>query len=562
MTKNHDVGAHWYKWLLVWIVLSGCSSEPEQNGPNTLIDNLFTRWASSTSPGCSISVTRASEVIHAAGYGMANLDHAVEIRPNTVFHAASVSKQFTAAAIILLSLEGQLSLDDAIRDHLAYVPDLGDTITIRQLMHHTSGIRDQWDLLDLAGWRYSQDLITNDDVVALFERQKELNFQPGDSHLYSNTGYTLLAQIVESTSGKSLREFTEERIFRPLRMQRTFFRDNFREIVDGQAYGYIPTETGYELSVTNFDTVGATSLMTTVDDLAKWVASFNSGTAWPPAFVSQMLETGSLNDGTPLRYAAGLIVETYRGTPLVEHSGGDAGYRAHLLWLPEHQFSVAILCNVPTDPGQLARQVVDVYLSDQLDTAANDLDDLSGQPHQMNADLTAEVAGLYVHVESEQFVEIVRSEDTLRAMTLGLDLPLIPLPDSKYRVGELPVTIEPIRVIEEPEAILVTVTNSPPREYLKVEHVNPFNQSLEDYLGEFHSTELDATFSVTLDQKGTLLLHRKKRQAELLSPAISDVFRAAHTGTIRYTRNENGVVDGFLVTTRRARRIRFTRNQP
>ena len=168
---------------------------------------------------------------------MANLDHDVRLSPSSVFHVASVSKQFTAAAILLLAADGKLSLDDDVRKFIPELPDFGTPITIRQLAHHTSGIRDQWDLLGLAGWRYSRDLITDDDVLQLLARQKELNFTPGEKHLYSNSGFTLLATVGRA-SGKPFREFTTERIFKPLGMTSTFFRNNFREVVKGQAYGY------------------------------------------------------------------------------------------------------------------------------------------------------------------------------------------------------------------------------------------------------------------------------------------------------------------------------------
>lgn len=218
---------------------------------------------------------RDGQVIYKHGYGTADLDHDIPIGPNTVFHVASVSKQFTAAAILLLAQDGKLSLDDDIRKYLPEVPNFGARISIGNLIYHTSGLPDQWTLLDLAGWRYSLDVITDDDVLGLVSRWKDLNFTPGDEELYSNTEYTLLGQIVKRISGQSLREFTTNRIFKPLGMNDTHFRDDHTEIVKHIAYGYTGTAAGgFRLYPTNFDTVGATGLLTTVEDLAKWDDNF------------------------------------------------------------------------------------------------------------------------------------------------------------------------------------------------------------------------------------------------------------------------------------------------
>src|SRR5687767_9705433 len=217
------------------------------------VDEIFKEFTVPGSPGCTVAVYQDGTTVLSRAYGMANLDHDVPLTPSSIFHVASVSKQFTATAILLLAQDGKLSLDDDIRTHVPELPDFGKKITIRHLANHTSGIRDQWDLLGLAGWRYSRDLITDDDVLELLARQQDLNFSPGERHLYSNSGFTLMAVIVKRVSGQSFREFTSERIFKPLGMTSTHFRDNFAEIVKNQAYGYAPERGSFRLSVTNFD---------------------------------------------------------------------------------------------------------------------------------------------------------------------------------------------------------------------------------------------------------------------------------------------------------------------
>ena len=261
-------------------------------------------------------------IIYKHGYGMADLDHNVTITPSTVFHVASMSKQFTAASIVLLAQEGKLSLDDDVRKYIPELPDFGSLITIGNLIHHTSGLRDQWDLLELAGWRYSLDLITDEDVMSVVARQKELNFKPGEKYVYCNTGYTLLATIVKRVSGMSFREFTTQNIFEPLGMMNTHFRDDHAEIVKNNAYGYEPEKTGtFRLSNTNFDTVGATSLHTTVEDLALWDENFYHPRVGGASFLEQMLQRGKLNNGENQDYAFGLVVGKYKGLATVDHAG-------------------------------------------------------------------------------------------------------------------------------------------------------------------------------------------------------------------------------------------------
>src|SRR3984885_2179116 len=342
----------------------GASVSTEQSKK---VDEIFAKWDRTDSPGCALSVMQGGKIIYKHAYGMANLDHDVILTTDTPFHVASISKQFTAASIVLLEQDGKLSFDDDVHKYIPELPDFGAKITIRNLLHHTSGLRDQWDLLDLAGWRYSLDLITNDDVMSVVVRQKALNFAPGSEYSYSNTGFTLLGEIVKRVSGKTLREFTTERIFVPLGMKDTHFRDDHAEIIKHQAYGYSRDKGRWELSVTNFDTVGATSLFTTVEDLALWDENFYTHKVGGPHFTETMLHHDALTSGESNPYAFGLVTGKYRGLDTVEHSGSDAGYRADLLRFPQQHFSVAALCNAgDSGPSTLTQKVADVLLAGEL----------------------------------------------------------------------------------------------------------------------------------------------------------------------------------------------------
>jgi CubicO group peptidase (beta-lactamase class C family) len=356
-----------------------------------------------------------------------------------------MSKQFTAAAILLLEQDGKLSVDDDIRIYIPELPDFGAKITLRHLIHHTSGLRDQWDLLGLAGWRYSEDLITDEDVLAVMARQKDLNFKPGERHLYCNTGYTLLAQVVKRVSGRSFRDFTTARIFEPLGMKSTHFRDDFSEIVKGMAVGYVPAGNTFRQSVTNFDTVGATSLLTTVEDLALWDENFYNPRVGGLKLIERMLERGKLASGETLDYAYGLTLGQYKGLPIVDHGGSDAGYRSDLLRFPDQHVSVSVLCNLSINPSQLARQVADIYLARELKTEP-------AKPEEPGLKLPSEqlakLAGIYHNRVDESVRWIIVQNGVLRIKqtAAGPSVELRAMTESRFKpLGQGPSSVSRAR---------------------------------------------------------------------------------------------------------------------
>ncbi len=406
------------------------------------VDAVFAPYDKDSSPGCAVAVYDGDRIAYRKAYGMANLDHDVRLTPSSVFHVASMSKQFTGAAILLLAADGKLSLDDDIRTHLPELPDFGRKITIRHLANHTSGIRDQWDLLTLAGWRYSRDLITDDDVLELLMRQKDLNFAPGERHLYSNSGYTLMALIVSRVSGKSFRAFTTERIFKPLGMTNTRFRDNFAEIVKNQAYGYVPNAQSFRLSVTNFDTAGATSLLTTVEDLLAWHTNFDTKTVGGEDLQAKLLQRGVLNDGTSLEYAFGITHGRHRGLATVGHGGADAGYRADFVRFPDRRLGVATLCNSgAANPAQLSRRVADVFLP--ADLPGLTFEEAPGRPTQLKLPGAAVLEQTVVKPSADElaaFAGVYRSDEMDAVFRMSVKDGALRLERSKHR----PSNLEPV----------------------------------------------------------------------------------------------------------------------
>ena len=326
------------------------------------IDSVFARFTPET-PGCAAGIYQNGRVLFGKGYGSSNIEYGVPITPQTPFIMGSVSKQFTAASIALLVQDGRIRLDDDVHKYVPELPDYGKKITIDQLVHHTSGVRDFWSLVDASGMR-PDDGYTVADVVKLASRQRHLNFDPGAEYNYSNTGYVLLGVIVQRASGKSLREFAAERIFQPLGMTVSHFHDDHNQPVRGRAIAYSPLNSGgWRINVWNNDIVGQGGLMTTLEELQKWDENFYTGAVGGRTFLTRQLDRGVLSDGKQISYAFGLEIGEYRGLPTVEHSGSTGGYRTDLMRFPEQHTSVATLCNVSNaDAVGLAHRVADVVL--------------------------------------------------------------------------------------------------------------------------------------------------------------------------------------------------------
>ncbi len=316
-----------------------------------------------------MGIGRDGEAQYAAGYGLADVEHRIPITPSTPFYIASTSKQVAAFAIVLLARDGRLSLDDDIRKFVPEVPDFGTPITVRHLLNHTSGLRDYFDLLSGRGWAFDE-LLTEEAFLRLVSRQRDLNFPPGRMHLYSNTGYVLLSIIVNRTRGQSLRQFANDRIFTPLGMSHSVFRDDHRMLIPDRALAYemIPGN-ALRHSMPNFDVVGDGGLFSSVEDLLKWATNAYTPRAGDAADWRTLTTRGVLTTADTIPYALGIVHGTHGDRPILAHGGAFGGYRAELFRLLPERLDVAVLCNTAgANPSLLARRVADVFVS-RPDTA-------------------------------------------------------------------------------------------------------------------------------------------------------------------------------------------------
>ena len=345
------------------------------------VDSILAAHYDVDGPGAAVAVVQDGRILLERSRGRAHLEYDVPITPATVFHVASVSKQFATFAILLLQQQGRLSLDDDIRTHLPELHDFGHRITIRHLANHTSGIRDQWELLMMAGWRID-DVITRDQIMAMMRRQRELNFEPGSEYLYSNMGYSLLAEIVERASGMPFDDYLRQHVFQPLGMTSTHVHNDHELVVPGRAYSYRPRGgqgqggegnggVTWRNAVLSYANQGATSLFTTTGDLARWLINFETATVGGPNAIAAMRQRAVLTGGDTIPYALAIQRGQHHGRTWWGHGGSDAGFRSQVVHFPDERLGVVVLSNTATtNAGALALAVADVFLDPPAPVAA------------------------------------------------------------------------------------------------------------------------------------------------------------------------------------------------
>ena len=533
-----------------------------QSSPNRVqaqVDQIFSRWNAST-PGCAVGVSVKDRVIVRSAYGMADLERDVANTPETVFDAGSVAKQFTAAAVLLLARDGKLSLDDPVRRYIPELRDYGVVLTIRQMLNHTSGLRDWSTLAGIAGWPRSvfgqgQAHVLNTpfgyghvDVLGILSRQRDLNFPPGTRWSYSNSGYGLASIIVQRLSGMPFAEFTKRRIFDALRMTDTSWQQNYTRVVKRRAVGYSERQGAFATDMPNVVVDGSGGLLTTVGDLLKWNENFVRPIVGDAAFIAELQRNARLTDGRTHEYALGLLVDTYRGVPEVDHSGAFAGYRAYVSRYPDQRVSIAVLCNsASANPTAYGKAVAQLLLGPALRTPAPP----PLASHALTETESARFAGLYRRSPQAGTLTIVRDQQ-------GLTLPggprLVPLSPTRLVRGDGVQTFDfdgQGRMRATDEFGLVDV-------FERVEPFRPTAKELEEFEADYVSDEIDAAFTAAVEGD-VLVLRRRPDTAIALRPAYAGAFSSALGLFVVFERDASGRVEALTVTQERVWNLRFTR---
>ncbi len=561
----------------------------------TKVDQLFAQWNKSDSPGCALGIAKDGQLIYKRGYGIANLNYNIPISPQSIFNIESMAKQFTAMSILILAKKGKLSLDDDLQKYLPELPPYQSPITIRHLIHHTSGIRNYVELAELAGMKDVNVHLTEEDFLGLIARQKELNFKPGEESLYSNSGYFLLGLIVKRVSGQSLREFAGENIFKPLGMNNTQFVHDRTLVVKNRVTAYLPASNGgFSAAIAVDDPPGDGGLYTSVEDLFLWDQNFyNNKLGGGMDLISEELSPGKLNNGENTGYAFGLGINEYKGLKTISHGGSGGGFTSVMIRFPEQNFSVVCLCNAgyKVDPYRLADQIADIVLADQFkkdaagvnETVAAAPDTLS-IPEKELASLT----GLYVDPSTASSVRFYMKDGKLMLDYDQGDVHVLsPLSHNRFRVVGASVEeseIVFVRPIAGGPMQVKNIVAGKTKTFDPVQSETLTSVQLAEFSGKYRSDELaGATYTLSI-KDGKLSLRVRNgitvfsdrvlvlafAQASgsqapkdiLLTPAFADVFFTFVDDEliiVRFMRNQQNAVSGFTLSTETVRKLRFNK---
>jgi CubicO group peptidase (beta-lactamase class C family) len=527
------------------------------------VDSTFARWSGTDRPGCAVGVSNRDGVLLERAYGMADLESGVPMLTTSIFHAASLAKQVTALSVLLLARDGKLGLDDDVRRWLPELPDYrpryAAPITVRQLLSHTSGLRDFFELLILARGRFEEDRITEADALAVVARQQALNFSPGTEYGYSNSNYLLAARLVERVSGQSFGAFAAQRIFTPLGMTRTRIRDDVATLVPGRALGYSRAGAGWRANVQNYDVVGPTNLLTTVGDLLRWSANLERPAVGDSALVRQMRTPTVLPDGDTTLYGLGLSLGRDRGASTIEHEGRDPGFRAYLGRYVDSGVAVALLCNTTAlDPVGLGHDVAGLYLGlpPQRPMIFPRPATAAPAPDPRRA---LEWAGVYVEPTTRRVVELTVRDGVLYTDRVG-GARIDAIGERRGWLVNGPLVLEFGAGRHPSYRLRSAVPGRRARDVFewRAPAAPTLDRSaLAAYAGSYTSAELESTYHVEVADS-TIVLHTGTSPGLTARPVFPDGFVSGQY-TIEF-RRVRGRVTGFEISHPRALGVRFSRD--
>ncbi len=542
---------HFFLLVSLFITASLFDTPAYAQDKTAEVDKIFS-WTKPSDPGCAVAASQNGKVVVNRAYGSADLERDVPITSNTIFDAGSVVKQFVAASVLLLVEEGKLSLTEDIRKYIPELPDTGHKITLDHLLTHTSGVRD---------WTGIRPLSEGDPTaVTLALRQRGLNFAPGEEWSYSNSGYELLKEIVARTSGVSFTDFTQKRLWEPLKMTSTAYLHDMKDVVKNRALAYSKEKDRWKLDMYfGNDRGGSGGLLTTPSDLLIWNDALTNSRLG--VFVTEKIqEPATLNNGRKLSYARALHVEPFRrGGKLVWHSGGAAGYSSLLGRLPEQGLSVAIMCNA--DGGArsaYAGRIFDLFLSSGA-AGANAPAANAGGTGVTGVDLSGR-AGLFFNEHTGQPLRLGVNNNTLAIAGGG---PLVALAADRFRNQSASLSFMSQAELElqflSADQFEIKTKEGATTRYVRAQGWAPTAAELNSFTGQYESNEMGSVLEMVPEKGGLVMrFYRNPAKALELKPVALDTFMLANM-VVRFLRDKDGKVTGYDYSNPVVRNIRFTR---
>lgn len=497
-------------------------------------------------PGIQVAISRNGVLLFSKAYGMADLEHNVPLTTSSVIEAGSVSKQFTAAAILLLEQEGKLSLEDDIRKYIPEIKNYGRPILIRNMMQHTSGIKDWGSVAGIAGWPRSTKTYSNEDALYIIQHQKTLNNQPGDEFIYSNSNYNLLAILVQRLSGKSLYDFSQENIFKPAGMEHTQWRANFRKLVPGRAIAYSKEDNAYLQNMPNEYVYGNGGLLTTTEDLLRWNAYYTSGKLGTPSLLSKQITSSPFTNGLPHNYAAGLFLEKYNGLELWTHSGATAGYRSNLDYFPSLGLSIAWLSNT----GEFDRSSFNITNGLRA-VFIPAITNTSGKPpafFKLEKEKLSAYSGWFSNAKTGAGMNLVLKDTVL--LLANTSLRISPVSDRNFSMGNSRLSFMPGN-----QRLYSIGATGDSTLFVRMEGSALTPTAMQAYMGEYYSGETESTFIIRIKNNQLVLIQEPSHEFEL-SATYKDGFESP-IGSIFFERDKQHKILRMKISIARARKIQF-----
>jgi CubicO group peptidase (beta-lactamase class C family) len=497
-------------------------------------------------PGCAAAVSLNGETVFEKAFGLADLEFNVPNTAQTIFESGSVAKQFTAAAMVLLQQDGKLSLDDPVKKYIPELPDYGVPLTIRHLLNHTSGIRDWGTVMSLTGAGRGERVISQDLALDVITHQRALDFTPGSEYSYSNSGYNLAAIIVERVSKQKFPAFVEERLFKPLGMKNSSWRDDYQRIVPGRAQAYSRQGAGpWRLNMPFMNVYGNGGMLTTVGDWMKWNAMLDSQSLGAP-LVNALETRGVLNDGRKIVYALGLEVSTYKGLKDVSHGGATAGYQTFLARYPDNKVSIGVMCNGDSPgAGGIAASITDEIFGPYPETPRI-------EPAKVSEEELKKLVGIWrsekTHFPARFVVE--------NGVSRWRGSRLVPMGGGQFTVGD-----NKLKFIFDPDGKPMSAetvdSDGEVRRFVPEKEWTPTPEELASFKGDWYSEEAGATVTVAIDANKAVIKQRPSASLPM-QPLYKDHF-LAQGSVVWFTRDENGKVNGLHAGASRMRDMPFVK---
>ncbi|MEA3461152.1 MAG: serine hydrolase domain-containing protein, partial [Bacteroidota bacterium] len=536
------------------------------DSPEKRANQLFCAYSEEGVPGGVVGVIYRGEVVFSKAYGLANLTHDLPYKVSTPTNIGSVSKQFTAFAILLLEKEGKLSLDDDVRKYIPELPDLGQVVTLKNMLNHTNGFREVYNLMPMTGWK-GEDMLRREEIIEMLKRQEELQNAPGEEYNYNNSAFILLAEIVDRISGMSFPEFMEEQVFGPLGMSSSVVRSNPAVIIPGASQGYFRDSAGYHEAGDLYAAYGAGGIYTTVEDFSRWMGNFSRPLVGGLELVNRLVTVDTLNNGDTLSYALGIGVNEYRGLTVYSHGGADNAHRAYLVYFPQIDGGVVAMSNNASfTSSRIAYAMADLYFGDQMeaDEGVKEDEDEGEAADSDEVTVPPEVLERYVGeylVEGTGFELIFKIVDGGLIVTIegqSETTRMIPLSQSEFTFEDSPAITKFIANEEEEVSRAEISQDGVTTVFVRTAPYTPTVEDLEKLTGKFFSRELETFYTLEMRDTTLVLVIRNTEEIELSSIA-EDIYRGDvyYIGELAFQRNNSGQVTSFTASNGRTKGIRF-----